>query len=244
MTGALADRAAQRPLHARPQQVTEAAREWLAGKPVPTLEEFFRRHGRAFRNYRYAWAEALCTNGPDTLAMMEDRWSYIREFGFSIPTAEALDLLARHASLVELGAGTGFIAAPLAQRGVEIEATDIAPCGKPGGYGFTVGAHRPTLQLEATEAVRRFPGRDAFCSWPSLNESWLADAARAMHIGRALIVVREAATANEATWLSIGRTFREEASLEIPCFVGLHDRIEVWRKYRDIAPPAARRRPL
>ena len=54
-------------------------------------------------------------------------------YSHAIPTDEALDTIAEHAPLVELGAGTGYWAALLRLRGCDVAAYDIAPPA-PGKY--------------------------------------------------------------------------------------------------------------
>ena len=50
-----------------------------------------------------------------------------RCLGFGVPGEEALEACARYAPLVEVGAGTGYWAAVLRARGVEVEAFDLHP---------------------------------------------------------------------------------------------------------------------
>lgn len=64
------------------------------------------------------------------LFVFVQQWLYDplqRVFSFSTPTEDALECLAKLGPLVELGAGTGYWAAMLARRGVNIVAFDIAP---------------------------------------------------------------------------------------------------------------------
>ncbi|KAL1508271.1 hypothetical protein AB1Y20_004386 [Prymnesium parvum] len=51
-------------------------------------------------------------------------------YAFAVPSEEALQVLAAHAPLVEMGCGTGYWSALLRQRGVKVTAFDSAPPGK------------------------------------------------------------------------------------------------------------------
>jgi hypothetical protein len=129
----------------------------------------------------------------NTLAVHLERDRFICEFGFAVPAREALDWLAKYSPLLEIGAGSGAWAKLLAMRGADIIATD------PGIESFSFGGERvrwetkyhPVLPLEGKTAVRRWPTRNVFCGWPSLSQTWLRLAARAMTPGRALYAVSE-----------------------------------------------------
>jgi hypothetical protein len=230
--------------HIMQEEITDHVMNWVHGQKVDTLQEFLAMHGRAFRNYRYTLSDMdFVLNGPEFVpqyavsAMMHrfnERERYISELGFSIPCQEVLDFLAGCQPILEIGAGTGFWSRLLANRGVDVIATDTGLSGKRGYYGFVVGSLHPTIQLQGKTAVRRFPDRNVFCSWPTLNHTWFRQAVRAMRIGRMLIVVREDAVAEDSAWDYIERAFVQVANIEIPCFENLHDHVEIWLKKRDV----------
>jgi hypothetical protein len=138
-------------------------------------------------------------------------------------------------------------------RGADIIATD------PAVERFTFDevrfsweqTYHPIAPLAGKTAVRRWPERNVFCCWPSLRQTWLRQAARAMLPGRALIVVREDATADGRTWDYVKYAFKPVAIgaggddwIELPNWHYLHDHLEVWIKktHRELAetPPLAR----
>lgn len=181
----------------------------------------------------------------DFQALFAERNRFVREFGFAVPTRAALDWLCRFSPLLEVGAGTGAWARLLAQRGADIVATDpkIGGFMHGGATWYWDKTYHPVLPLAGKTAVRRWPERNVFCSWPTLGETWLRQAARAMRPGRTLFVVREEATADERTWEYIEHHFEPIAlaapepeaewidnTLELPNWYFVHDRLEAWRK--------------
>src|SRR6476469_2291133 len=92
------------------------------------------------------------------------RKAFVRDWGFSIPCAEAVAALRDLAPLVEVAAGSAYWSALLAAAGVDVIATDPQAPG-PIGYGFTVGAHHQIEPLDALAAVRAWPDRNVFCSF-------------------------------------------------------------------------------
>jgi hypothetical protein len=207
----------------RGMPVCEAMRHWLSGDvSVPSLSEFRSRFGWAERN----WRDRRIT---DTHTLLE-RDQFIREFGFAVPTREALDRIAAFSPLIEIGAGTGSWARLLAMRGADIIATDpsIASFGHDPWERF----YHPIIPLQGKTAVRRWPERNVFCCWASLSHTWLRQAARAMRPGRTLIVMREEAIADERTWDYIASTFRDAGEpVSLPNWgYFLHDYMECWIK--------------
>lgn len=110
----------------------------------------------------------------------EVREDLIRTFGFAIPSAEALLLIAVHspAGVIEIGAGTGYWARLLADRGVDVVAFDIAP--PPSEDNFWFAGEEPWFPVAAGDhhVVEYFADRTLLLVWPTRNEDWAADAAQ------------------------------------------------------------------
>ncbi len=211
---------------ARGSPVVDAMRQWLTGvEPVPNLQNLIDRFGEGFRSYRRAWRFDVSIG--EIIAFNKERPRFIEEFGFPIPTEEALDAVARYSPLVEVGAGAGAWAKLLTDRGVDLIATDA--CLEQ--FSFEIGRHYHSLPMQGKTAIRRWPNRNVFCSWPSFEHTWLRQAAKAMRPGRALIVIREDATADERTWDYVEAAFREvEEPIELPSWHYIHDQLEIFVK--------------
>lgn len=209
--------------------IISAMGRWLEGEPVPTFEEQLDRFGIKYANYMYAWSKGIRPNLADlddTIAVSSERSEFIRRYGFAVPTKEALDILAAHQPLLEIGAGSGHWARLLAMRGVDIIATDAGL----EQFSFGIGAYFPVQQMQGKTAVRRWPERHVFCSWPSLGGTWLRQAAKAMRPGRYLCVINESACADQRTWDYVDEAFEQHADLDLIGWHYCHDRFQEWRK--------------
>lgn len=173
----------------------------------------------------------------EAMKLYELRDRFIKQFGFAIPSEEALDACVALAPLLEVGAGSGYLTALLRARGV-----DVIPTDPELAYGHIVdhGAHCNDMEpLQAKTAIRRWPGRTVLMSWPA-PDRWPLQALRAMRPGQHLIMIGEAdggCCANEETWAYIEAAFRFVRSAPIPVWPGLHDRFQVWRKRRIACRP-------
>lgn len=106
-------------------------------------------------------------------------------YGFAIPDDRALAVVAAHAprGVVEIGAGTGYWARLLHDRGVDVVAYDVAPPPSPENAWFA--GQQPWFPVEAGDEqdVARFPERTLLLVWPTRNEDWAGDAAE-LHLQR------------------------------------------------------------
>lgn len=116
------------------------------------------------------------------LASRDDlaRTDAVARYAFAVPTDDALDAVARHApgGIVELGAGTGYWARLLSDRGVDVIAYDIAPPPASDNH-FFAGA-TPWFDIEPGDqrAVARHPTRTLLLVWPT-SDAWAGDALQA-----------------------------------------------------------------
>ena len=110
----------------------------------------------------------------------EVREDLTRTFGFAIPDVDALLLIENHApvGVIEIGAGTGYWARMLADRGVDVVAFDIAP--PPSEANAWFAGEEPWFPVAAGDhsMVESFAERTLLLVWPTRNEDWAADAAQ------------------------------------------------------------------
>lgn len=125
----------------------------------------------------------------------EDPATWRSRYGFAIPSEDALDLIAAQSpgGVVELGAGTGYWARLLADRGVDVVAYDLAPPPSQDNRWFA--GQTPWFPVEPGDegVVARHADRTLLLVWPARNETWAADAAVA-HLangGQRLVYVGE-----------------------------------------------------
>ena len=175
-------------------------------------------------------------------------------FSWAIPDSPALSLLARHGPLLECGAGTGYWAALLRDRGADVLATDIAPPGErpavPQITGATElhGGHRPwteVLALDSVRAVRAHPDRALFLCWPPFDDDGASYAALRAYRGPVLAYIGDGPDGPTGTVrfhqeLALNWTPVEQVALAN--WPGLRDRLTVYARNPDRRPLDARDR--
>jgi hypothetical protein len=162
------------------------------------------------------------------------RKPFTRTWGFSIPCAEAIGVLSRMGPLVEIGAGSGYWSALLRNAGLDVIATDAKAEGDIG-YGFQAGRFCPVEPLSGDAAVRAYPDRDVFCSWPTEGSAWALAAVRAMPVGRRLALIGEprgGVTGTSGLHRYLETRFELLGSVVIPQFPTIKDGFFVYRRIR------------
>jgi hypothetical protein len=174
-------------------------------------------------------------------------------FAWAIPDAGALAVLARHAPLVECGAGTGYWAALLQANGVDIAATDLAPPGASGASGASDNKYhdarrRPWTEVRAAsavDAVRSSPGRTLFLCWPPYDDDDASYATLRAYRGDAPVYVGGGADGPTGTvrfHRELALNWRPAEQAALPNWPGLRDRLVVYRRNPARLPLAARDR--
>jgi hypothetical protein len=161
----------------------------------------------------------------------EDRVAH----AFSQPTEEALAELARHAPLVEIGAGTGYWAHLLRERGVDIVAYDRDPPDGTLRNRYFAGAVAWTEVLEGDEtALPAHSDRALLLLDPEPGP--MAAACLASYGGQVVIYggncLDHEARMIEPFWSNLERDYRRVARHELPDDSLWQGRLEVWRRKR------------
>lgn len=99
---------------------------------------------------------------------------------FARPTSAALQAIASASpeGVVEIGAGTGYWARCLHDRGVDVVAFDVAPPPSVDNPWFAGLTPWYPVQVGDETAVDPYPRRTLLLVWPTRNEDWGADVAR------------------------------------------------------------------
>lgn len=123
------------------------------------------------------------------------RQRLVRRYAYGIPNDDALELIASVSprGVVDLGAGTGYWARLLHDRGVDVVAYDRWPAGS-GGNRFVDDDVQWFPVLEGDErSAARHAERTLLLVWPTWNETWPADAVASFHAagGTTLVFVGE-----------------------------------------------------
>ena len=171
------------------------------------------------------------------------------EYAYAVPSDGALDALAAVGPLVEIGAGTGYWASCLRERGVAVEAFDVAPPGdganayhgrskawtavKRGGVAEAVAA--------ATRGARR---ATLFACYPppGEREAYLGAAAAAFHDGGgetlALVGEWRGDTATAGDLLALRARFALAARVALPNYGDGSAELTIWTRRGGAAAPS------
>jgi len=153
----------------------------------------------------------------------------IKKFGFSIPCSEVVEVITKGSPILEVGAGSGYWSRLLRQAGADVVCTDIGE-GQHGNYQITVG--EDVERISAQDAVRKYPERNVFVSWPSYSMQWAFEMAKEIQSGRTLFYIGEwhGCTADDQFRDLLSDEFTEAGTVRIPQWPAIHDRLFVMVK--------------
>ena len=160
------------------------------------------------------------------------RHELVTSHSWAVPTEEALDAIARHSpnGVVEIGAGTGYWAGLLRERGVNVVAYDVAPHdnaqAKAKWSEVEVGNHLNVLKHR---------DRSLMLCWPPYSTDMASMALRRYH-GNVVIYIGESAggcNADEA-FHEMLESWKEIERIGLPQWPGINDRLVVY--YRSSQP--------
>jgi hypothetical protein len=114
----------------------------------------------------------------------------VAKYAWAIPTTEAIEVLAAHSPLVEMGAGTGYWAWLVRQAGGDILAFDRYP--PPDGRNRWHAGEQQWTEVKpgGPRLLARHPGRTLFLCWPPEGEPMMAQCVDA-YTGDTLIYAGE-----------------------------------------------------
>ena len=163
-------------------------------------------------------------------------------FAWAVPDESALTVLAALGPLVEAGAGTGYWAALLRDRGADVLAYDVAPPGGPVPNAYHPGRHTWTEVRpgDAVTAVRAHPDRTLLLCWPPFDDDAAGYQAVRAYRGEILAYVGDApggATGTPRLHQELALNWTPRSTTALPAWPGLADRLVVYGRN-------PRRRPL
>jgi hypothetical protein len=162
----------------------------------------------------------------------ERRVASVRRYAFGVPDRAALEAIARYAPIVELGAGTGYWAYLLRNRGVDIVAYDVAPPDQaPNAYKLEPRTWTQVV-LGGVEVLQQHADRALFLCWPGYRDTFAGDALREFR-GTVLIYVGEGPgghTADDAFFDRLQREWVPDEQVAIPQWSGAHDCLRIFHR--------------
>ena len=176
----------------------------------------------------------LTPGAAQALALPARRRELASLFSWAIPTEEALDAIAALGErLIEGGAGTGYWAALLAGRGVDIAAFDLEPPGRSAPNRFHATRRRPwhdVQRLSTRDAVRCMPDRTLLLVWPPHGDDAASHDALRAYRGETLVLAGEGedgATDSIRFRRELARNWTERTIVSIPRWPGLADQLTI-----------------
>lgn len=154
------------------------------------------------------------------------RTNACKTFSWAIPNDEALAAIAAHSPIVEIGAGSGYWASCLEDRGALVHAYDIEPA--PNKWADI--SYYPVLQ-GGPERAAQHPDCALFLCWPPYDEPMAAEALAA-YTGDTVIYVGEdyGCTADATFHEQLRNTWEKTRAVTIPQWDGIHDYLMIWER--------------
>lgn len=156
-----------------------------------------------------------------------DRDRLVMKYAWAVPNAEALSCIAKYGPVVEGGAGGGYWAHLLRERGVDVVAYDIAPY-----CNIQVASRWTEVLTGSAEAMAQHKDRTLLLVWPPYDEPMALDHVKA-HGGDVVIYVGEdmyGCTGDMAFHEHMAEHFEEIETVDLPQWGGIHDRLYVYRR--------------
>jgi len=154
-------------------------------------------------------------------------------FSWAIPTGAALELLSKHAPLVECGAGMGYWLALLRARGVDAIGYDLKRPGPKNAYHRTRQRWTGIQRLSSMKAARRHRDRTLVLCWPPYDDDAASYQALRAYRGDAVIHIGErdeGATGSVRFHRELALNWTLAEELELPHWPRLQDRVMVYRR--------------
>lgn len=169
----------------------------------------------------------------------------IREYAFAVPTDAALDLIRESApfGIVEIGAGTGYWAALIAARGIDVVAYDAAPAPSSDNRFFAGREPWYDVRVGDEHSVMAHVDRTLLLVWPTFDEAWPADVAERHYRrgGKRVIYVGEPAggLTGDARFHALFGMLEHcfacgYGLLDSPCICGTES---IWKEVRSMEIP-------
>jgi hypothetical protein len=160
----------------------------------------------------------------------ELRWRY----SYAVPDEAVLAAIAKHGPVLEIGAGTGYWARMLADRGLDVVAYDLQPVdGEIRNRWIGQRQAYFPVQRGGTEVAAQYPDRTLLLVWPPYDSAMAAKALMAYR-GQTLALVGEdeanGATGTRSFWAALERGWRQIERLALPRWPRVYDELTIWRR--------------
>ncbi len=185
--------------------------------PRSNFTRIYKRDGRSFKKV-----------GPRPLFFYMDR--LVRRYAWAIPCESALQSIQCFGPLVEVGAGTGYWARLLAERGVDIICYDRHPPGD--GKSHYRGPFYPVRRGGSYSLGRVSAKRNLLLGWPPHKESMGQNCLKRFR-GRYVIYIGEGEggrTADSAFHQALKRDWKQVESFHLMQWEDMHDQGWIYER--------------
>jgi hypothetical protein len=203
--------------------------------------------GRVYNPYLREVMELLDSlrrdGGSDIAAsLLERRTALVSKYAFSIPTISALEIIAAHSPLVEIGAGTGYWAMCLTELGADIAACDTrvpgegSPWDPFSGNPWHDDTWFPVDEGDETTAALHHDRTLLLC-WPP-PENPMAFNALSAYLragGRRLIFVGSVLSSGDAAFHRLRSSMTFTSRVQIPGWPFIEEILSVHEAEDDMA---------
>lgn len=155
-----------------------------------------------------------------------------QKYAWAIPCRTALDAIMRHSpnGIVEIGAGVGYWAKMLRDRGADVLAYDRHP--NPKNFYHAGNVPLTDVIYGTSGLAKRHSERTLFLCWPPCAEPMAFDCLR-LFKGSTFIYVGEGnggCTGDDKFHEMLGEMWEEIDDVDIPQWGGIHDYLTVYRR--------------
>ena len=163
------------------------------------------------------------------ISRSDQRDRLVKKYAWAIPTDEALDaILDESKVIVEIGAGRGYWAHLLDERGATVHAYD-------NGSWVLHSEVQPWFDVRCggPEMVERHPDAAAFICWPPYDTPMAFEVATRVVAGGSLIYIGEGhggCNADDEFWDLMDDQVPEKRSVNLPQWWGLHDALTIFER--------------
>lgn len=166
----------------------------------------------------------------DPKLQIQLRKKLIWAFSWAIPTDEVISSICQYSPIVELGAGTGYWAWLLEQKGAKVVAFDIEPKQPPQWHSILEGS---------SEVLSQYSDHTLFLCWPPYDLPMAENALRTYQ-GEFLIYVGEwlGRTADFKFHELLQSEWKLVQKLSLPNWPGYHDKVYIFKRRQPKKPEA------
>ena len=176
--------------------------------------------------YRFNKVMSMRLEGYETV-----RWrrKLTRKYSWAVPNEKALQAITKYTPLIEIGAGTGFWAMLLKNRGVKIITYDLYPFKKNLYHNQTQWF---PIKKGTPLVLKNYLERNLFLCWPPYNDKMALECLKRFK-GKIIIYIGEkkgGCNAIDKFFEVLEKNFQLVEEIKIPQWWDVHDCLIIWSR--------------